>query len=129
MRVLVTGASGYVGWAVVHQLRTRHRVVALVRGGPPGFPEDIEVRRGDVEDTVDVRGIDAVVHLAARSQVRESVANPAAVWRTNVSGTSILLSALHAEAERTGTPARLVFASTGSVYARRPSSRSPKRPD
>lgn len=68
------------------------------------------MRRGDLLDLVDaLDGIDGVVHLAARTAVRESVADPVAVWRTNVSGTLNLLAAM-----RPGTA--LVFASTGSVY-------------
>jgi len=114
MRVLVTGAAGYVGRAVVRELRARgHRVVALVHRSRAVFPDDVETRRGDLHDPLReaAADIDGVVHLAARSTVRDSVTHPTQAWRTNVAGTLNLLDALPASA-------RLVFASTGSVYGR-----------
>ncbi|MER7006662.1 NAD-dependent epimerase/dehydratase family protein [Dactylosporangium sp. NPDC000555] len=121
MRVLVTGASGYVGWAVVHELRERgHQVVALVHESAARFPEDVEIRTGSLQSEGSLRsaveGVDGVVHLAARSTVRDSVAYPTRTWRTNVAGTIDLLDALGVAAERSGAPGRLVFLSTGSVY-------------
>lgn len=121
MRVLVTGASGYVGWAVVHELRARgHEIVALVHESSVTFPDDVDVRAGSLTSEASLRdavaGADGVVHLAARSTVRDSVANPTRVWRTNVTGTLNLLDALGVESARTGVPARLVFTSTGAVY-------------
>lgn len=121
MRVLVTGASGYVGWAVVHELRARgHQVVTLLHESVSAFPDDVEVRIGSLLSEAALRdavnGVNGVVHLAARSTVRDSVAHPTRVWRTNVAGTLNLLDALGVVFERTSMPARLVFASTGSVY-------------
>jgi UDP-glucose 4-epimerase len=114
MRVLVTGAAGYVGRAVVRELRARgHLVVALVHRSSATFPADVETRRGDLHESLRelAADIDGVVHLAARSTVRDSVTHPTRAWRTNVAGTLNLLEALPAAA-------RLVFASTGSVYGR-----------
>jgi len=121
MRVLVTGAAGYVGNAVVHQLAAAsHQVVALVHESEPRAAEGVEIRHGSLLDpeslSAAVRGVDGVVHLAALSRVREAAADPLRYYRVNVVGTLKLLQALAGETERTGTASRLVFSSTGAVY-------------
>jgi UDP-glucose 4-epimerase len=121
MRVLVTGAAGYVGNAVVHGLTAaEHEVVATAHHAEPRVRPGVEVRRGSILDRVDcdalVSGVDAVVHLAAVARVREAASDPLRYYRVNVSGTLNLLEALAAESERRGIAGRLVFASTAAVY-------------
>ncbi len=121
MRVLVTGASGYLGWATVHELRDAgHHVVALVHRTMRGFGPGVEVRRGDVLDENSlrnaVREVDGVCHLAALTRVRDAASQPTRYFRLNTGGTLNVVDALAVESERTGRPARMVFASTGSVY-------------
>lgn len=75
MNVLVTGASGFLGTAVVRALLGRgHQVVALVRpaSNPTGEPWDdprVRLVRGDLRErgtwTGQLGDVDAVVHLAA----------------------------------------------------------------
>ena len=116
MRILVTGAAGYVGRAAVTALRAAgHDVVALVRSATP--PAGVEARWGDVTDAAElrsaVRDVDAVCHLAALTRVREAAERPTAVYRVNLTGTLNLLDAMAAFGVT-----RLVFTSTGSVYGR-----------
>ena len=118
MRVLVTGATGFVGRAVVRQLTMAgHSVVGFAR---KSMPCSCELRTGDILDLAGleqvVKGADAVCHLAALTLVRESFEEPVRYFRVNVSGTLNLLDAMNAEAQRCGRPLRLVFASTGAVY-------------
>jgi UDP-glucose 4-epimerase len=118
MRILVTGAAGFVGNAVLRQLAAEgHQLVGFVRT-PRHCP--CELRTGDILDQAAVEraveGADAVCHLAALTQVRQSFEEPVRFFRVNVGGTLNLLDAMKAEAQRSGHRLRLVFASTGAVY-------------
>lgn len=94
-RVLLTGATGFVGTAVVHRLAKleRHTLVAAVRR-PCSIAncEQIHVV-GDISAAVDwsdaLAGASTVIHSAARAHVmRDEVADPLAEYRNvNVSGT------------------------------------------
>src|SRR5207245_382596 len=64
-----------------------------------------------LRDALGSHAIDAVIHLAAKAGVRQSILDPAGYARANVLGTQSLL----AEAERRGVR-RIVFASSSSVY-------------
>src|SRR5580692_4094975 len=77
MRVLVTGASGHVGWAVVPELvRAGHEVTGLAMSEAAAATVQAlgaEVRRGDTGDLDGLReaasGADAVIHLAFNHDV------------------------------------------------------------
>lgn len=99
MKVLVTGASGYLGRAVVSCLTDANHDVSALTG---------DVLAADSLGP-QVAGVDAVIHLAARTRVRESFEDPTAYYRVNVTGTLNLLDAV-----ASGT--RFVFASSASVY-------------
>src|SRR5512144_3067538 len=118
VRVLVTGATGFVGYAVADRLRRDgHEVWGLTRAAGPGrLPGGVASIVGDLRDpgrAIFTHRFDAVCHLAALVRARDSQADPVGYWRTNVGGTLAILQAL---AGQEGPPARLVVASTCAVY-------------
>src|SRR5690606_473197 len=118
MRVLVTGASGFVGYAVAAALTERgHTVVGLTRSTTSALPEGVRRAHGDLSPDClrdALADVDGVCHLAARTRARDSRADPLGYWRTNVGGTLALLEAMTATGAR-----RLVLASTCIVYGGR----------
>jgi UDP-glucose 4-epimerase len=123
MRVLVTGAAGYVGRAVVHRLaEAGDDVVALTRRPWPDHPAGLHSIVADVLDAAAVTDAiaecepDGVCHLAALTRVRDSFREPTRYFAVNVTGTIHVLDALAQLAARTWRVPRLVFGSTAAVY-------------
>ncbi len=98
MRLVVTGASGFVGRVLcVAAARAGHEVLRVVRRaetGRAGAACVLEID-GNTDWGTALRGADAVLHLAARVHVmRESAADPLAAFRAvNVEGTRRLAQA------------------------------------
>jgi UDP-glucose 4-epimerase len=125
MRVLVTGAGGFVGGVVADRLAAAgHEVTALVRTPPAvrRLPPAVEVVVADILDPLSLtaagvdRGFDGVCHLAALTRVRDSRREPLRYFAANVGGTVNVLDAIAAGAERTGRPASVVLGSSCAVY-------------
>ena len=102
--VLVTGASGFVGWQVARLLLERgYRVRALARPSS-SLPElDVERATGDLRDPASlaraVAGCGVVFHVAADYRLWSK--DPAEMYRSNVDGTrNILVAAKAAGVER-----------------------------
>jgi UDP-glucose 4-epimerase len=117
--VLVTGGAGFVGATLVRRLvASGYRVRALdnLSTGDAAHLEgvDAELVLGDIRDGDAVegalKGLDAVIHLAAAGSVIGSIADPMANFEANVLGTFQVLDA----ARRAGVE-RTVQASTGGA--------------
>lgn len=132
MKVLVTGAAGFIGYHVARRLAESLRCEVV---GIDNFSEyySVELKRAriaelasfddfrfiqlDFADLGRLQGLwqqvkpDYVVHLGAQANVRYSVEHPAAYVQSNLVGFFNVL-----EAARVRPPKHLVFASSSSVY-------------
>lgn len=116
-RVLVTGASGFIGRAVVGALRERGVPVTAVDREPPDASWDggVHVVTGDLaEQETCVAAFEtrptSVVHLAALTSVLRSVDAPMQTFAQNVTITQVLL-----ELSRGSGVEAFVLASTNAV--------------
>ncbi len=97
MRVLVTGADGFLGRHLVAALSARGDAVVGVdlRGDPAGLPAGVELRRASVTDGEAMRrvaeGCDAAIHAAAITGLWAR--DPGDFDRVNAEGTRIVLEA------------------------------------
>ena len=119
MRILVTGAAGFIGSTYVRLIGGEHEVRVLDKltyaGRRENLPEGTELVVGGIEDPAVVReamqGCDAVVNFAAESHVDRSIDDQDAFARTHVIGTGTLLDA----ARELGVE-RYLQVSTDEVY-------------
>ena len=112
MKILVTGAHGFVGGHLLELLRGEHpevEVFALVRpraGAPGPRPGGATVLEADLDDAAAVTAAlatarpDRIVHLAGQSSVHHSWIDPGATLRTNVMGLVHIMEAVRAEGLR-----------------------------
>jgi len=132
--VVVTGAGGFIGRALIAHFReTRRPFRAAVRGWDANvaLPDSVRIV-GDLATAADaelaalVEGAVAVVHLAARVHVmRETLADPAAAYRT----ANVLATARMAQAAERAGASRFVFASTAKVNGESTAPGRPFHPD
>ncbi len=132
MKVLVTGAAGFIGHQVVHRLAETNRCEVLgvdnlgdyydvslkkTRLTKLGQFKDFRFIQADFADTAKFAGLvdhfkpDYVAHLGAQPGVRYSVDHPEAYVHSNLVGFASVL-----EACRKTPPKHIVYASSSSVY-------------
>ena len=115
-RLLITGATGFLGRHLVTALRASgHDVVALCRNDEPDLAAlGVQVHRGDVLDAASVRaaatGCEALFHCAGKVSRRPEDAEE--LYRIHVDGTKTTLDACRVAGVR-----RVVLASTSGVVA------------
>jgi UDP-glucuronate 4-epimerase len=130
MKILVTGAAGFIGFHTARQLMARGDDVVgfdavndyydpaikearLARLAGPRFTfvRANLADRGAVDAAFAAHKFDRVIHLAAQAGVRYSIENPHAYVESNIVGFVNIIEACR----RAGTP-HLTYASTSSVY-------------
>lgn len=125
MRILVTGAGGFIGSHLTEELvRQGHTVRAFIHYNSRNnwgwleespYKIDLEVYTGDIRDydivKASLKGIEVVFHLAALIGIPYSYVSPIAYIKTNVEGT---YNVCHAAMEL--GVSRVVHTSTSEVY-------------
>ncbi len=108
MKILVTGACGFVGGHLTARLhQAGHELTAAVQNLACRFPEGVRVISFDLTQPDEVRKNvlaarpDVILHLAAQSMVVNSWRDPAGTVRINTLGTLHLLEALRGIPETT----------------------------
>jgi nucleoside-diphosphate-sugar epimerase len=131
MRYLVTGGAGFIGSNTVDELVSRGNEVIVLDDLSTGNEDNllsaadkIEFVLGTIADLSLMRnvcrGVDYVIHMAARTSVPKSVRDPLETSRVNVDGTlNVLVAARDARVKR------VVFACSSSIYGETPT--LPKR--
>ena len=126
MRYLVTGGAGFIGSNMVDDLVRRgdHVVVLddLSAGNEANLAsvrDRIDLHIGSITDLAAVqsacRGVDYVIHLAARTSVPRSVKDPLETNHVNIDGTlNVLVAARDAKVRR------VVYAASSSAYGETP---------
>src|SRR3984957_6886777 len=126
MRYLVTGGAGFIGSNIVDELVRCGQEVIVLDDLSSGKEENlaavrdkINLRIGSITDLAAMQsacaGADYVIHLAARTSVPRSVANPVETNHVNIDGTlNVLVAARDAKVRR------LVFAASSSAYGETP---------
>lgn len=118
MRVLVTGGAGYIGSHAVRALAARGHEVRIYDDLSTGHRElarGFELVEGEVGDAGTLaralRGVDAVMHFAAKSLVPESMRDPRKYFEYNVRDGLVLLNTCMENGVK-----RFIFSSTAAVY-------------
>jgi UDP-glucose 4-epimerase len=118
-RVLVTGGAGYIGSFTARRLAAKGFEVIILdnlRRGSVNSLDGLPIVIGSISNQRQLhellrRGVDAVVHFAAFSQVAESLQFPERYFRNNVSSGMRLLDAMVSHGVK-----QLVFSSSAAVY-------------
>jgi len=122
VKVLVTGGAGFIGANLVRRLETLSEIteVVVIDDLTFGYQENLDgtnaiFLKGSVLNEELLRqaidGASTVVHLAARSSVPRSIAEPMATHEVNATGTALVL-----EAARQAGDVHVIVASSSSIY-------------
>lgn len=116
MKILITGASGFIGSHLVETLQSEHEVFAVTRRYPSdGTTDRAHWIEQDFTRSLDYsrlpKAVDIIIHLAQSSFYKDFPDQANDIFRVNVESTFELL-----EYARKAEAKRFIFASTGGIY-------------
>lgn len=127
MKILVTGGAGYIGSHIINGLLEKNHQVLALDNFSTGFLEPLQIIKEkfdglkyvncDLADTEKLKKIfikyeiEAVIHLAAKIDVTESVKNPELYNQENYLNSINLIEAMTEAGVN-----KLIFSSTAAVY-------------
>ena len=116
MKIVITGADGFVGKHATRVFRERgHEVVELVGGSAHEGARVFDLRdAGSARSALEGTNATHVLHLAGASSVARSHENPSEAFAVNTLGTVHVLDAVR----HTIPQARVVVVSSGEVYGK-----------
>lgn len=118
MKILITGAAGFLGHYLVQEFCEDHHVIAMVRPGTKNLDRlnsvlgNFTVLQHDIKDPLtEVHNVDIILHAGANPSATDSIQNPENSVRDNVLGTLNLL-----QLARTNPVKKFVYYSSGEVF-------------
>jgi UDP-glucose 4-epimerase len=121
MTTLVTGGAGYIGSHMVLELLDADEEIVVLdnlsTGRREALPPQVELVVGDfgdaalVRNLIENRGVDSIIHFAAKIVVPESLADPLGYYLNNTASARSLLACAVDKGVR-----NFIFSSTAAVY-------------
>jgi len=115
-RILITGAFGQLGEAVIHELQPHFEIIATGKHLPGHFPHNCNTATLDITQRTATRnGVkkidpDVVVHLASYTDVDGCEKNREKAWQVNVVGTENLIDSVRE------TPTNFIYISSDYIF-------------
>lgn len=114
MRIIVTGACGYIGKYLVERLKKEGHTIQCI-----DKKLGLDITNLNTMFRMDIFKPDLIYHLAAQTSVPESIKNPAQDVKDNILGTINILKLGY----------KIIFASSGSIYGDRLDAREIDQPE
>ena len=120
MRIFVTGGAGFIGTHLCKKLSSIHKVTVydnFSNSNKENFPilKNLTLIVGDILDisklTNSMKNHDVVIHLAAKTDVLDSISNPKNTFQTNVQGTQNVLDAC-----KFHNVSKIIITSSAAIY-------------
>ena len=120
MRIFVTGGAGFIGTHLCKKLTSLHKVTVydnFSNSNKESFPviENVTLIVGDILDNSklcdSMKNHDVVIHLAAKTNVVDSVDNPNDTFQTNVQGTQNVIDSCNSN-----KISKIIVTSSAAVY-------------